>query len=388
MFRIRLVVTVAIGALAIAACGSSTSADSTSPVASSASEQTEAAGKKIQIVDIIGATGATSSVAALTVPGVQLAVDEINSSGYLGDSQIELTVQDSGSDPQQASALFTQAANDPNILGAIGPVYSLEALSVGPLAMRYKLPTIFTQAGSPGVVSGEYTYRATAPFSTLYPVLFDKLAADGVKTIGLLYDSANPNLTDIGESVIPALAKSAGIEVVASVGVPTSTIDYSAPLGKIVDADPDAVGVLLVTKSNGTGIQQLRNLGYEGTIFSSPSAGSGNAGPAGKGVIWPTDFNTAQPGSGTETFNKLFMGANNGETPSNYAAEGYDAMWMMARGIKAAGELTREGLQAGLDKVAAEGFEGAMGPLTFDNRDLRVPGVVVQWDGTKEILVD
>jgi branched-chain amino acid transport system substrate-binding protein len=36
--------------------------------------------------------------------------------------------------------------------------------------------------------------------------------------------------------------------------------------------------------------------------------------------------------------------------------------------------------------VAAEGFEGVMGNLTFEGNDLRVNGVLVKWDGSQEQL--
>ena len=41
----------------------------------------------------------------------------------------------------------------------------------------------------------------------------------------------------------------------------------------------------------------------------------------------------------------------------------------------------------GLKKVAAEGFVGAKGQLTFEGNDMRVPGVVVRWDGSKETVI-
>lgn len=42
---------------------------------------------------------------------------------------------------------------------------------------------------------------------------------------------------------------------------------------------------------------------------------------------------------------------------------------------------------AGPDAVAAEGFEGALGELTFENRGPRLPGVPARWDGAGEILL-
>jgi branched-chain amino acid transport system substrate-binding protein len=38
--------------------------------------------------------------------------------------------------------------------------------------------------------------------------------------------------------------------------------------------------------------------------------------------------------------------------------------------------------------VADQGFDGAQGQLTFDDTDARVPGVLVRWDGAKEVPVE
>ncbi len=51
-------------------------------------------------------------------------------------------------------------------------------------------------------------------------------------------------------------------------------------------------------------------------------------------------------------------------------------------GIKASGgDSSREGIRKGLAQIAGQGFDGAMGAITFAGNDMRVPGKVVQWDG-------
>ena len=72
--------------------------------------------------------------------------------------------------------------------------------------------------------------------------------------------------------------------------------------------------------------------------------------------------------------------------PNNYAAEAYDRMWFLARAIAEADSADRGAIKDGLAKVADKGFDGAQGHVTFDKGDARVPGVLVEWDGTKEVL--
>jgi len=137
-------------------------------------------------------------------------------------------------------------------------------------------------------------------------------------------------------------------------------------------------------------INQLRQDGYQGKILGMTSMGAGNlktAGQTAAGVVWPTDFTATQPGASTQDFVKAYAAKFNGEVPNNYAAEAYDATWFIARGLKAAGSADRTAVQKGLSTVAKQGFDGAEGTLTFDGTDLRVKGVLAQWNGTGETVV-
>ena len=74
--------------------------------------------------------------------------------------------------------------------------------------------------------------------------------------------------------------------------------------------------------------------------------------------------------------------------PNNYAAEAYDRMWFLARAIAEADSADRAAIIGGLKTIADEGFDGAQGSVTFEDGDARVPGVLVQWDGKQEVLVE
>jgi branched-chain amino acid transport system substrate-binding protein len=137
-------------------------------------------------------------------------------------------------------------------------------------------------------------------------------------------------------------------------------------------------------------MKQLRQAGYSGPVLGNSGASAGNLKPAGAdgaGMLWPVDYNALNKTESSEKFVKQYQVKFPGESPLNYAAEAYDAAWWLAKAIKEAGSADRAAIQKGLDKVAASGFTGAMGDLKFEGRDLRLPGVVVQWDGEKEVLV-
>ena len=62
-------------------------------------------------------------------------------------------------------------------------------------------------------------------------------------------------------------------------------------------------------------------------------------------------------------------------------------MQLITKSLAASNSFESEDIKAGMEKVAAEGLEGAAGSITFENRDARVPGVLVEWRGGKENVI-
>ena len=62
-------------------------------------------------------------------------------------------------------------------------------------------------------------------------------------------------------------------------------------------------------------------------------------------------------------------------------------MQLITKSLAAADSFEAEDVKAGMDKVTGEGFDGAAGAITFENRDARVPGVLVEWRDGKENVI-
>ncbi|MEV0945116.1 ABC transporter substrate-binding protein [Rhodococcus sp. NPDC049939] len=344
---------------------------------------------EIKVVSVTDHTGISAYVGNSQFEGIELAVQEINEQGYLGDSKLVLQKRDSASDTQTAVSQSIQTIADGSVSAFLGPVLSPHAVAVAPLVERAELPTIFTQAGSEGVVIGDYTYRATAPMETYFAKSLARLRDEGAKTVSVLYNAGNVTLAALGEKMIPDAQDEFGYRVLSSTSVQSTTQDFGTTATRIAEEKPDAVIVLLVGAGNSTAMSQLRQAGYDGPVVGNPAAGAGNlasAGPAGAGMFWATDFNFHQTPPSSQEFVEAYR-ARYGTDPLNYAAEGYDATWMIARAIESAGGASREDIQRGLQQVVSEGFEGALGNVWFVGNDMRVDGVMVEWDGSEEVLL-
>jgi len=369
--------------LSVAACGNSNSG-------SGGSGGSGGLPGTIKVISSNPTTGPAAFAGLAANKGYEVAIDEINSSNYLGNSKLTLEKQDTTGKIQTAASQASAAVADKSIAAVFGSVSSQESVAQAPIANKSKMPIVFTQAGSAGVVIGDYTFRVTPPMSSYYPKISDYIKAQKITKLAIIYAAWTPTLKEIGEKTLPGLAGEDGFEVVASIGTQQTTQDFTAPISQALAKQPNGVAILQVGAANPTAMTQLRQAGYTGPVLGNSGASAGNlkpAGQAGAGMTWVVDYSAQNKTESSEKFVTLYQKKHPGETPLNYAAEAYDAAWLLARGIKQSNSADRTAIMEGMKKVAATGYTGAMGDLKFEGNDLRLPGVVVQWDGTKEILV-
>ena len=344
----------------------------------------------IKILSTRALTGPVSFAGINAQKGIDLAVEEIGADGLLGGSTLAVETKDVAASTQEAASFASQAIADPSYVAILGPEASAQAAAVSPIAQSAGMPVVYVQAGSDGVLVGDYTFRVTPPAESYFGATGSLLEERGVATASVLFNSGNPTLAELGETTVPALAAEHGITVTGSVGVEVTAQDFTTAASQIAAQAPDAAFLLLTGPQNPVAITQLRQAGFTGEILGMSSMGAGNLAPAGQqaaGAVWPTNFTASQTAPSSQEFVRAYQAKYGGELPNNYAAEAYDAVWFLARGIAQANSSDRAAVRQGLDAIAREGFAGAQGELTFDGHDARVPGVLVRWDGAAETVI-
>lgn len=368
-------------ALLLTACGSGAES-------ASGTGRDEGLPDKVRVISINPTTGLVAFAGQGANSGYELAVKQINKERFLGDTTLELSLKDTKSESQTAAQEMTSAIVDKDLTAVFGSVACNEAASMSALAQKQGLPVVYTQAGCDGVLIGDYTYRATPLMRNYYPILSKFIEDQEAKTLGIIYTEAFPALQDIGGKTLPQMAEELGITVTKSIGTSITTMDFTAPISQVLKTDPDLVAILQVGASNPTAMKQLRQAGYDGPVLGNAGAGSlAPAGDDGAGMVWATDFSPRQSAPSSKEFTEAYR-AEYGEDPLNYSAEAYDAAWFLARAIKEANSADREAVKDAMAVVAEEPFDGALGTdLSWGQRQLEVPGVVVEWDGKDEQLL-
>jgi branched-chain amino acid transport system substrate-binding protein len=371
-----------VAAMALVACGD----DSDESAAGGSSGDA----KSVKIGLIMDETGISGFAGAAAKKGFELGIKEANESDALGGTKIEVEYGDAATDIKQASSLATKMTRDDDVRALVFGTQGSEALAVAPIAQRAGVPTVFIYSGGPGVVeTGDGMFRVTAPQSHYTHHATENLAAEGNKRISIIFNNDSATLNDLATKVYPKLAKEAGLEIVSSTGVSLKETEYGQAASAVAKENPDAVVLLLAGAPNLTAISALERAGWKGDIMGQPGIAGGILEPLGKkanGIKYPLDFAATTDTAVGKEFVSKFKSAS-GDEANTYSAAGYDAALMLVEGLKAAEGTERDEVKAGLTKVAEQGFEGAAGKITFENRDARVPGLLVEYQDGKEVVV-
>src|SRR5438128_6759516 len=112
-----------------------TVAPASAPTAAGVAAKPAGAGKTsvqlpatIKATALIDLTGPAAFAGLRAQDGLQLGLDEINSSGMLGSSRLALDIVDAASNKQQTVDGMTRVASDENVLAVFGPLGGAQTL--------------------------------------------------------------------------------------------------------------------------------------------------------------------------------------------------------------------------------------------------------------------
>ncbi|AWB91262.1 ABC transporter substrate-binding protein [Aeromicrobium chenweiae] len=362
-----------VAALVLGACGSG-----------SDSGESKADADTVTVDLLTELTGAAAFCGKSVRAGAEAAIKKANQDDMLDGVTIKLKVRDTATDPRKASAAMSDAASS-DAASTIFGCSSAEAVAIAPIAQDEEIPLVAVQSGTEGVVdAGDYVFRTTAPQSSYHKKQVDHWESKGVKSVAIAYQTDNPTLVDLGEKVYPDLLKDAGIKLVKSSKFAGDGFDFTGLANGIVSAKPEAVLVLGQGTPNVTIVTQILQSGFEGLIGGTPGFSGGVLKPLGAkadGLTWPTDFHPDADNAGTKDFVAAYtkITGTKAEEIDAFTAEAWDAVMFTVAGLKNAKSFDRSDVREGFSKAADEGIEGAVGPLTFEDRDARAEGVLIEW---------
>ena len=270
--------------------------------------------------------------------GIRLAQDEINGSHMLGNTRLELVVQDDESDREQAAVVFQHFIEDAHVVAILGPTLSDAALSVDPLAQQAAIPVLAISNSAGGITAiGDFVFRASLSESQLTPQLISAVCQRmKLHRAALLSSDTDPNRA--GSHGFKAALQNAGVNITTEQTFSVQDPDISAQLEEIATSQPDALFVTAPSSVAASLLTQARRQGLKIPIVGSNAFNSDavlrSAGDAAEGLIVGSAWSLANASARNQQFIQSYR-ARFGVDPDQIAAQAYSGVYILASALAA-----------------------------------------------------
>ena len=250
------------------ACGSNEpEAMSTPAAASSSLSDTPQPLPPFRIGVMESVTGVGETYGYVASNAKQMAADEINAAGGVNGRMLELIIEDSKCNAQDAITAFRKLTDVDRVKIILGTSCSGAMLGVAPLAEENGVVLFSGLASNPDIANaGDYIFRTQISDVEVGVSTGNVLWSDGIRTLATITEE-----TDYAEGVrrtsVAQFEKLCGV-VVAEERFSTDVTDFRTQLTKLFEARPDALHVAPQSEfAGGTIVKQARELGYDGPIY-------------------------------------------------------------------------------------------------------------------------
>mgnify|MGYP002579959177 FL=1 len=295
---------------------------------------------------IIGAsgplTGNTASYGQAVQKGAQLAVDEINAAGGVNGITLKLDFQDDENNAQKVNNAYN-IVKDNGAKVFMGTVTSGPCVSVVELAQEDNMFMITPSGTAVDCIKYDNAFRVcfNDPMQGTASAEYIATKQLGSK-IGIIYDSSDVYSSGIFQA-FKAEAANRGLEIVSEQAFTSSNnTDFSVALQKIKESNADLVFLPIYYKEASSILQQARDAGLSVKWFGC----DGLDGVIGQlqddaalaeGVMLLTPYAADSKEEKSAKFTQAYKDKYNGETPIQFAADAYDAIYAIKAAIEKAG---------------------------------------------------
>lgn len=348
-------------------------------------------------IGIVQATsgGSAALYGVMQKNAAELAIEEVNASGALGDIKLVGIHQDDGGDRGQSVNIFQRLINQEKVSVILGPTLTTSAFAADPLAQKAQVPVIASSNTAPGVTNmGDCIFRTSPPESMVFPgVLAYVKKKSAPKTAAQIY-GIDDALMKAAYAVHKKALEDEGIKIIATETFQKGDVDYSAQLTKIKAANPDIIVIGGLAEETANLVRQARQLGIPestrilGAIAAISTKLAELAGPAAEGFTvgssWFIQFDNPKNKAFVEAYRKKYN-----SDPDTFAAQAYTSVYVFADALKRAGGASDP--RKLRDAIAAtKNLDSNIGPFSFDadREPVIAPKVLVMKGGKFTLVTD
>ena len=318
--------------------------------------------------------------------GAQLAVDEINAAGGINGKQVELSFQDSQADPESAVNAYGKLM-DWGMQVSLGGVLSGETASIVAAAREDNIMLI-TPSGSADKCIDDNSRAFRVCF---YDSFQGAAAAQYIKnnnmvdTVGILYQSDIDYSVGLYNAFVEECGKS-GITIAETQTFTDATkTDFSTQINALVNSGVKLVFIPFYAEEASTFLTQARGKFADDVYFFGADGLDGILGKVeqdptiANNVLMLTPFAADDPAENVQAFVKAYQAAYNA-TPDQFAADAYDAVYVIKAAVEKAGTTDGDAMAAAMTSLEVTGVTGTM-TWNADGNTNKNASAILYYDG-------
>ena len=383
---LSVLLTAAMAASMMAGCGSSSdgaasgaTTDNGAAAGTESAGAAEADGAAFKIGGIGPTTGAAAIYGTAVMNGAQIAVDEINAAGGINGYQIAYKFEDDQHDAEKSVNAYN-SLKDWGMQMLMGTVTTTPCVAVVEKTAEDGMYELTPSASSTDVIDNDNVFQVcfTDPNQGTASAQYigeNKLAAK----VAVIYDSSDVYSSGIYAKFAEEAANQNFEIVSAEAFTADNKTDFSVQLSKAQGADADLVFLPIYYNEASLILAQAKAMGYAPKFFGCDGLdgilGVDNFDPSlAEGVMLLTPFAADAQDDATKNFVSAYEAAY-GDTPNQFAADAYDAVYVVKEAIEKSGATPADGVSGICDKL-----KGVMTEITYDG----LTGSAMSWaaDGT------
>ncbi len=346
---------------------------------------------------VIGGIGPTTGAAATygeaVKNGAELAVKEINEAGGINGVQVRFEWQDDEHDAEKSVNAYN-TLKDKGMQMLMGTVTSGPCTAVVAKTAEDNMFQLTPSGSAVESIQGDHAFRVCFSDPNQGIASADYLAEKFAgKKVAAIYNSSDVYSSGIFEK-FSAEAQTKGVDVVtAQAFTKDSAQDFTVQLQKVKESKADIVFLPIYYQEAALILTQADKMGLDVTWFGCDGLDGviqqlGSDASLAEGVMLLTPFVADAEDEKTQTFTKAYKEAYNDLVPTQFAADAYDAIYVIKAAIEKANATPDmsvsdlcEALKPAMTEIQVEGVTGTM-TWSSDGEPTKTPKAMVIKDGT------
>lgn len=357
------------------------------------SSKSAASGDTWKIGGIGPITGGAAVYGIGVMEGARIAIDEINAAGGINGCQIEYNFQDDELDNEKSVNAYN-TLKDWGMQILMGTVTSGCCVAVAAQTAEDNMFQITPSGSAVDCVANDNVFQVCFTDPNQGIASADYIADNNVASkIGIIYDSSDVYSSGIYTKFVEE-AGVKGLEIVsAEAFTADNKTDFSVQLQKAQDAGAELVFLpfyyteasLVLTQANAMGFNPIF-FGCDGLdgILDVENFDKSLA----EGVMLLTPFAADATDDLTTKFVTTYNKNNNGDTPNQFAADAYDAIYTIkaaieAKDLKPSASMSEicDAMKAAMTEISVDGLTGENMSWAATGEVNKAPKAVVITDG-------